>query len=139
MKKILITLSVLLPILSQGQEQAERYTAHNKGKFFVFWGGNRGYYSKSDINFSGKDYNFTLYEVAAVDKPKGYHIDYINPLRMTIPQTNARVGYYLTDHLCYFRWRRPYEIRNVPKPNRPNEWLRAKLWDDSRRNLPQSG
>ena len=27
----------------------ELYTAHNKGKFFFFWGGNRGWYSNSDI------------------------------------------------------------------------------------------
>lgn len=75
-----------------------RYTASNKGKFFLFWGGNRGYYSKSDINFKGNGYDFTLYDVAAVDRPKGWHIDYINPLRMTIPQTNARIGYFFSDN-----------------------------------------
>lgn len=74
-----------------------RYTAHNKGKFFVFWGGNRAYYSKSDIQFKGNTYNFTLSDVEAIDKPKGWHIDYINPLRMTIPQTNVRVGYFISD------------------------------------------
>lgn len=76
----------------------DRYTAHNKGKFFVFWGGNRGYYSNSDIRFKGEGYDFTLKEIKAFDKPKGWHIDYINPLRMTIPQTNARVGYFISDH-----------------------------------------
>ena len=76
----------------------ERYTAHNKGKFFFFWGGNRGYYTTSDIRFKGNGYDFTLSDVKAVDKPKGWHIDYINPLRMTIPQTNARVGYFISNH-----------------------------------------
>ena len=76
----------------------EKYTAHNKGKFFVYWGGNRESYSKSDITFKGDDYNFTVDNVKAHDKPKGYHIDYINPGRMTIPQTNLRLGYYITDH-----------------------------------------
>ena len=33
----------------------ERYTAHNKGKFFFLWGGNREKYSKSDITFKGTD------------------------------------------------------------------------------------
>ncbi|MES2543860.1 MAG: hypothetical protein V4548_03175 [Bacteroidota bacterium] len=75
----------------------EKFTAHNKGKFFLNWGGNREEYSKSDITFSGKDYNFTLYDVIAVDKPKGWHVDYINPGRMTIPQNNFRMGYYFTD------------------------------------------
>ena len=76
----------------------DRYTAHNKGKFFVSWGGNRDNYSKSDITFQGKDYNFTLENVPARDKPKGWHVDYINPARMTIPQTNLRFGYFINDH-----------------------------------------
>lgn len=76
----------------------EKYTAHNKGKFFVYWGGNRETYTKSDITFKGADYNFTVNDAKAHDKPKGYHIDYVNPSRMTIPQTNLRFGYYITDH-----------------------------------------
>ena len=79
-------------------ENPEKYTAHNKGKFFVSWGGNRENYSKSDIHFKGNDYNFTLYDVSAADKPKGFHIDYVNPARMTIPQTTFRMGYFITDH-----------------------------------------
>lgn len=75
----------------------EKYTAHNKGKFFVNWGGNIANYSRSDITFKGDTYNFTLDNVQAIDKPKGFHIDYINPARMTIPQTNFRMGYYFTD------------------------------------------
>ncbi len=77
---------------------AEKYTAHNKGKFYIYWGGNRESYSKSDINFKGDGYNFTLQDVAAHDKPKGWHADYINPANMTIPQTNLRVGYFINDH-----------------------------------------
>ncbi|WP_413998510.1 hypothetical protein ACMDB5_12070 [Flavobacterium sp. W1B] len=76
----------------------EKYTAHNKGKFFISWGGNRESYSKSDVTFKGKDYNFTLENMKAQDKPKGWHVDYINPARMTIPQTNFRMGYFISDH-----------------------------------------
>jgi hypothetical protein len=75
-----------------------KYTTHNKGKFFISWGGNRDSYSKSDITFRGKDYNFTLENVQAQDKPKGWHVDYINPAKMTIPQTNFRMGYFISDH-----------------------------------------
>jgi len=70
----------------------------NKGKAYFYWGGNRTKYSKSDIQFEGKNYNFTLQDVNAKDKPKGWHIDYINPGRMTIPQTNFRLGYYIHDN-----------------------------------------
>ncbi|MDI6047173.1 hypothetical protein [Flavobacterium yafengii] len=76
----------------------DRYTSHNKGKFFVSWGGNRDSYSKSDVTFRGKDYNFTLENIQAHDKPKGWHVDYLNPARMTIPQTNFRLGYFINDH-----------------------------------------
>jgi hypothetical protein len=75
----------------------ERYTAHNKGKFTISWGGNRDYFTDSDITFKGDDYNFTIDNATAHDKPKGWHIDYINPARMTIPQTNFKLGYYITD------------------------------------------
>lgn len=84
-------------IAQEAPETPEKYTAHNKGKFYIFWGGNRESYSKSDINFSGQDYNFTIHDVEAHDRPKGWHIDYINPARMTIPQTNFRLGYFITD------------------------------------------
>ncbi len=76
----------------------EKYTAHNKGKFYVYWGGNRESFSKSDIHFKGNGYDFTLYDVQAKDKPKGWHVDYVNPARMTIPQTNFRFGYFFTDY-----------------------------------------
>lgn len=104
MKKTLFASLLLISIFTQvalGQESLkikEKYTAHNKGKFFVSWGGNRETYSKSDITFKGNDYNFTLENVIAHDKPKGYTIDYINPARMTIPQTNFRMGYFINDH-----------------------------------------
>lgn len=74
-----------------------RYTASNKGKFYIYWGGNRGYFTNSDIRFRGADYDFTLESVKAHDKPKGWHVDYINPGRMTIPQTNLRIGYFISD------------------------------------------
>jgi len=75
----------------------EKYTAHNKGKFYVSWGGNRETYSKSDVTFKGENYNFTVENMRAHDKPKGWHIDYLNPSRMTIPQTNFRLGYFISD------------------------------------------
>jgi len=83
---------------AQKTSSAEKYTAHNKGKFYIYWGGNRESFSKSNIHFKGDGYDFTLYDVQAKDKPKGWHVDYVNPARMTIPQTNFRIGYFFTDH-----------------------------------------
>ncbi|MET3029092.1 hypothetical protein ABXT06_20615 [Flavobacterium sp. UW10123] len=89
---------VSLNTFAQEEIPVQKYAAHNKGKFFVMWGGNRESYSKSDVNFRGKDYNFTVENMAAHDKPKGWHVDYINPVNMTIPQTNLRLGYFFSDH-----------------------------------------
>jgi hypothetical protein len=92
---------IIFSINATAQEQIkiqDKYTAHNKGKFFVSWGGNRDSYTKSDVTFRGKDYNFTIDNMVAHDKPKGWHVDYINPARMTIPQTNFRMGYFINDH-----------------------------------------
>ncbi len=75
-----------------------KFTAHNKGKFFAAFGGNRDDYSKSDIHFKGQNFNFTVQDAAANDKPKGWQIDYINPTRFTIPQTNMKFGYFINDH-----------------------------------------
>ncbi|WP_370637621.1 hypothetical protein [Flavobacterium sp. K77] len=104
MKKI-IFISAIFTVLAGNMVQAQddikiqdKYTAHNKGKFFVSWGGNRETYSKSDVTFKGADYNFTLNNITAHDKPKGWHVDYINPTKMTIPQTNLRLGYFINDH-----------------------------------------
>jgi hypothetical protein len=106
MKKILILVIALISITSYSQTEnlvdlpviQEKYTAHNKGKFYIFWGGNRETYSTSDIHFSGENYDFVVHNAEASDKPKGYHIDYLNPARMTIPQTNFRMGYFINDH-----------------------------------------
>ena len=97
---MLITLTVLTQnVYSQEQTvNPTKYTSNNKGKIYIFWGGNRESYSSSDIHFKGDDYDFTLYDVQAHDKPQGWHLDYANPTRMTIPQTNLRIGYFINDH-----------------------------------------
>lgn len=84
-------------VSSQNQDDTPRYTSSDKGKFFFSWGGNRANFTKSDIRFTGDNYDFTLSDVRAKDRPKGYHIDYINPTRLTIPQTNAKIGYFISD------------------------------------------
>jgi hypothetical protein len=93
----LLILFASINTFAQNDSIKERYTAHNKGKFTISWGGNRGYFTDSDITFKGDNYNFTVENTKAHDKPKGWHVDYVNPARMTIPQTNFKLGYYITD------------------------------------------
>jgi len=93
-----LLLSFVLNKTYSQEQEPDKYTASNKGKIFFYWGGNRGNFTDSDITFKGKNYNFRLNDVVSRDKPKGYHIDYINPVRLTNPQTNARIGYFFTDN-----------------------------------------
>lgn len=106
---------------SQNSTEPTKYTANNKGKFFVSWGGNRASYSKSDITFKGEDYEFTIKDATAKDKPKGWHIDYVNPARITIPQTNFKIGYFISDkyslalgmdHMKYVMTRNKHRVVN---------------------------
>jgi hypothetical protein len=97
-KYLLILLFAIKSLAQESNTVLTKYTANNKGKFFVSWGGNRDSYTKSDIQFKGADYDFTLYDVKAHDIKKGWHIDYINPKTLTIPQTNFRMGYFISNH-----------------------------------------
>ena len=104
MKKIFLFSFITISALSQNISAQEtpkvptKFTAHNKGKFFAAFGGNRDSFTKSDIHFKGDNFDFTVSNAEAHDKPKGWHVDYINPARFTIPQTNMKFGYFINDH-----------------------------------------
>lgn len=73
-------------------------TGFKKGQFFFYWGYNRGFYSRSDINFKGADYNFTLYDVKAKDRQSKLGADpYLHIDQLTIPQYDYRLGYCFND------------------------------------------
>ena len=95
---VLLFICISLSSFAQNDSiKKERYTAHNKGKFTISWGGNRAIYSDSDIHFTGEGYNFLVHNAEAHDKPKGWHVDYIMPGSMTKPQTNFKLGYFFSD------------------------------------------
>lgn len=99
MKKTFLLLSLLSVSFSSTAQDTltTKYTSSKAGKIFFYWGWNRAQYSRSDIQFTGDAYNFTLHNVKANDAPTGIHMDYINPLRLTIPQTLCRIGYFMSD------------------------------------------
>ncbi|MGY0425592.1 MAG: hypothetical protein ACWIPI_02005, partial [Polaribacter sp.] len=71
----------------------------NKGKFFVYWGWNWASYTNSNIQFKGKDYDFTLSDVRAQDRQTKFSFnDYFNPANITIPQNNYRIGYFFKEN-----------------------------------------
>jgi len=97
MKKLLLLIA-LFPILFGNAQEEILPTKTNKGKIFIYWGWNRDAYTKSDIHFTGNDYDFILKDVRAKDRQTKFDIDpYFNLTKITIPQTNFKVGYFFND------------------------------------------
>ncbi len=74
----------------------------NKGRFYIYWGWNRGYYSNSDIHFKGDTYDFTLFDVVAKDRQPQFSLEtYFSPRKLTVPQTNFGIGYYFHNNWIF--------------------------------------
>jgi hypothetical protein len=80
----------------------EPLKAGKSGRMFVMWGWNRGFYTTSTLSMKGDDYDLTLHKMKAHDKfttPVNYH-NYLEPDRLTIPQTDFRIGYFIKDNIA---------------------------------------
>lgn len=104
MKKLIVAglcaLSITLGF-AQSQTSQEDSSLTKKGKIFLFWGWNTAAYSDSDIHFKGNGYDFTLKSVSAHDRITPFTFkDYFAPDSWTIPQTNARIGYFVKDNVA---------------------------------------
>ena len=94
---VIFTINVI-PIVSYSQEKQAYSMKDPKGNFFVFWGYNRSAYAKSTIQVKGDHYNYTLYDMPAQDMPEKVTVkNYLHPGYFTVPQFNARLGFYITD------------------------------------------
>jgi len=107
MKKILVLIAVVVAQLTFSQEKITleknnstifKQINSRKGQFFASWGWNRASYATSDISFKGDDFNFILSDVKSNDKPKPFGIEFLAPDRLTIPQTNFEIGYFIKDN-----------------------------------------
>ena len=104
MKSKIILLVLLSALSVRSVAQLIPITAKNKGTFYLQWGYNRDWFSKSDIHFKGtypntpqsprdargQQYDFTLLDADAEDRPQFNHIGDWN---VTIPQFYYRLGY----------------------------------------------
>jgi len=100
-KRFFVTLLLFVFVYGGYAQQKSAYTSNKKGQFYFFWGWNRDAYTKSNITLKGADYDFVLSSVKAHDHPIPftYH-DFLQPDRVTIPQTNMRFGYYIKNNLA---------------------------------------
>ena len=70
-----------------------------RGSVFFYWGYNRSIFSKSNLHFAGPNYDFTLYDITASDRPTKPGLVYLYPPTATVPQYNFRLGYFINDRL----------------------------------------
>lgn len=91
--------SIIVVLLISVSVNAQKTEFKNKGKFYAYWGWNRAKYSASDITFKGDDYAFTIKNVAAKDKQVPFSVNkYFNPVNVSLPQTNAAIGYFFHEN-----------------------------------------
>ena len=96
---ISIAILILASQLAFAQNELPTGKTNQKGKLYVYWGWNRGWYTTSDISFRGTDYNFNLNQVVARDRQTPFSLNaYLNPTLITIPQYNFRIGYFISDN-----------------------------------------
>ncbi|MFT5512743.1 MAG: hypothetical protein ACI8SE_001141 [Bacteroidia bacterium] len=68
-------------------------------KWYVNWGWNRGWYTKSDIHMIGNDYDFVLDNVQAKDRQSKFGFkEYLFITQLSVPQTNLKLGYFVNEH-----------------------------------------
>jgi hypothetical protein len=110
-----ILVLIILGVNSQAQEDLEAKSIEkirtNKGRIYGYWGWNRSWYTNSDIYFNGENYAFELKNVKATDKQTAFDLGtYFGLSTITIPQTNLRIGYFIShnwdisfgvDHMKY--------------------------------------
>ena len=98
--KYIVGLLFVLSINSLfGQNSVVNPSAYQKGDIYLYWGWNRGFYTNSDMHFKGEHYDFQLNDVVGKDRQSPFAINpYLNPGKLTIPQTNFRIGYFINDH-----------------------------------------
>jgi len=107
---------LVVGVLSVFGAKAQDKTYVPGGAAWVSWGYNRSIYTLSDIHLTGPGYDFTLHDVQAHDDPEEFDAKvYLNPLKLTIPQFNFRMGYQMNKKWGFsLGWdHMKYVVRNV--------------------------
>jgi hypothetical protein len=127
MKTIFFLVLISVSSVSFSQyKRAKTKKSWSAGTLFFYWGYNRSFYTKSNINFNGPGYNFTLNGAKAVDRPTKDIGTYFSIKELTVPQFNFRLGYNIKnnwaisigyDHMKYVLVdNQPYTLSGNIKP-----------------------
>ncbi len=96
---ILIIVIIIASTINTGAQTGVKKNRDSKNRIYAYWGWNRGYFTKSDLHFSGNGFDFTLKDVTAKDRQSEFSFrTYFHPAKLTIPQTNYGIGFYFKDN-----------------------------------------
>ncbi len=99
MRAISISFIFCLSLIAQAQEITPVQRFDQRGKFWMSWGYNRGWFTNSDIHIHGQDFDVNFYDVQAKDRPEKFGFkEYFSPTHLSIPQNNYRFGYVINHH-----------------------------------------
>lgn len=99
-----------------------------KGDFSVSWGYNISWYNKSDINFKGPGYDFTLQDVVAHDRPSKLSWEYLDPGKLTVAQLNLRFGYFIKDNYSIsLGWDHMKYVMDIPQTVKIKGYIDAQI------------
>ena len=85
-------------MLGFSQVEKPEKKSNGFGAFYIGWGYNRSYYTKSDLRIIGEGYDLNFHGVRAKDHPSKFKFNvYFNPKFFTVPQFNIRAGFYFKD------------------------------------------
>jgi len=122
---------------SQSTTQDLPGLGEKKGTLFFYWGYNRSWFSTSNLHFTGPDYDFTLYDLKATDRPTPFGKKYFKLSTFTIPQYNYRLGYHINDRLVisggidHMKYvvdpTQPTTLSGVISPNAPGNYAGSYL------------
>ena len=90
----LFSLILVATQVSAQHKKKKPKNSQAQGTLYGYWGYNVSAYTKSDLRFVGQGYDFTLKNSVAKDNPSPFGAAYFDPKRITVPQFNARIGYY---------------------------------------------
>lgn len=87
-----------------------------KGAWYIYWGWNFSWYDTSNLHFKGPGYDFTLKQIRAHDRPSKLSTDYINPMELTTPQFDFRIGYFFKDNFSIsLGWDHMKYVMDIPQ------------------------
>ncbi|MBI1836992.1 MAG: hypothetical protein HYR91_06975 [Flavobacteriia bacterium] len=84
---------------AQYKKYKKKKVSYAKNTYFLYWGYNRSYYSKTDLVITASNYTITYKDALANDQPAPLNFkNYLSLHPVINPQYSFKAGYYFKEH-----------------------------------------